>query len=180
MRCDANISLAGGARVEVKNISSFKEVEKALNYEILRQRTFSGNATQRDEALGREEEHNNRSSLEGGGAGLPVLPRAGPPADRPRTRLDSKCAQSDARGGGCKGNTICEGVRPLNAAREESWLQTSELSAFFERVREPPPRIPGDGGPHRRASSQAAPRSKAARCPPTSSWRSCGWLNRAQ
>ncbi len=45
MRCDANISLAGGARVEVKNISSFKEVEKALNYEILRQKTFSGNAT---------------------------------------------------------------------------------------------------------------------------------------
>ncbi len=45
MRCDANISLAGGARVEVKNISSFKEVEKALNYEILRQRTFSGNAS---------------------------------------------------------------------------------------------------------------------------------------
>ncbi len=45
MRCDANISLAGGARVEVKNISSFKEVEKALNYETLRQKTFSGNAT---------------------------------------------------------------------------------------------------------------------------------------
>ncbi len=45
MRCDANISLEGGARVEVKNISSFKEVEKALNYEILRQKTFSGNAT---------------------------------------------------------------------------------------------------------------------------------------
>jgi aspartyl-tRNA(Asn)/glutamyl-tRNA(Gln) amidotransferase subunit B len=45
MRCDANISLSGGARVEVKNISSFKEVEKALNYEILRQKTFSGNAT---------------------------------------------------------------------------------------------------------------------------------------
>ena len=45
MRCDANISLAGGARVEVKNISSFKEVEKALNYEILRQRTFSGAAS---------------------------------------------------------------------------------------------------------------------------------------
>jgi aspartyl-tRNA(Asn)/glutamyl-tRNA(Gln) amidotransferase subunit B len=44
MRCDANVSLAGGARVEIKNISSFKEVEKALNYEILRQRTFSGNS----------------------------------------------------------------------------------------------------------------------------------------
>ncbi|MGA2665309.1 MAG: Asp-tRNA(Asn)/Glu-tRNA(Gln) amidotransferase subunit GatB [Nitrososphaerales archaeon] len=42
MRCDANVSVGGGARVEVKNISSFKEVEKALSYEILRQGTFSG------------------------------------------------------------------------------------------------------------------------------------------
>lgn len=37
MRCDANISLRGGGRVEVKNISSFKEVERALNFEIGRQ-----------------------------------------------------------------------------------------------------------------------------------------------
>lgn len=40
MRCDANISVAGGARIEVKNISSFKEVEKALQFELLRQRNF--------------------------------------------------------------------------------------------------------------------------------------------
>jgi aspartyl-tRNA(Asn)/glutamyl-tRNA(Gln) amidotransferase subunit B len=45
MRCDANVSIAGGARVEIKNISSFREVEKALNYEILRQGTFSAGAT---------------------------------------------------------------------------------------------------------------------------------------
>jgi len=38
MRCDANISLAGGTRVEVKNISSFKEVERALTFEIIRQK----------------------------------------------------------------------------------------------------------------------------------------------
>jgi len=38
MRCDANISLAGGTRVEVKNISSFKEVERALGFEITRQK----------------------------------------------------------------------------------------------------------------------------------------------
>jgi aspartyl-tRNA(Asn)/glutamyl-tRNA(Gln) amidotransferase subunit B len=38
MRCDANISLAGGTRVEVKNISSFKEVERALGFEIIRQK----------------------------------------------------------------------------------------------------------------------------------------------
>lgn len=40
MRCDANISLAGGQRVEIKNISSFKEVERALNFEIARQKSL--------------------------------------------------------------------------------------------------------------------------------------------
>ncbi|WP_342766480.1 Asp-tRNA(Asn)/Glu-tRNA(Gln) amidotransferase subunit GatB [Candidatus Hecatella orcuttiae] len=38
MRCDANISIEGGGRVEVKNISSFKDVERALTFEIVRQR----------------------------------------------------------------------------------------------------------------------------------------------
>jgi len=38
MRCDANISLRGGPRVEVKNISSFKEVERALAFEVIRQK----------------------------------------------------------------------------------------------------------------------------------------------
>jgi aspartyl-tRNA(Asn)/glutamyl-tRNA(Gln) amidotransferase subunit B len=41
VRCDANISIRGGKRVEIKNVSSFKEVEKALNYEIARQKTMS-------------------------------------------------------------------------------------------------------------------------------------------
>ncbi|MEM2341251.1 MAG: Asp-tRNA(Asn)/Glu-tRNA(Gln) amidotransferase subunit GatB [Candidatus Bathyarchaeia archaeon] len=40
MRCDANISLAGGTRVEIKNITSFKEVERALNFEIVRQKSL--------------------------------------------------------------------------------------------------------------------------------------------
>jgi len=37
MRVDANISIDGGERVEIKNISGFKQVEKALTYEIIRQ-----------------------------------------------------------------------------------------------------------------------------------------------
>ena len=37
IRCDANISLKGGSRVEVKNITGFSAVEKALMYEITRQ-----------------------------------------------------------------------------------------------------------------------------------------------
>lgn len=40
MRCDANISLRGGNRVEIKNISGFKEVQRALNFEVNRQKTL--------------------------------------------------------------------------------------------------------------------------------------------
>lgn len=40
MRADANVSITGGRRVEIKNISSFKEVERALNFEITRQKTL--------------------------------------------------------------------------------------------------------------------------------------------
>ncbi|MFQ6011330.1 MAG: Asp-tRNA(Asn)/Glu-tRNA(Gln) amidotransferase subunit GatB [Nitrososphaerales archaeon] len=38
IRCDANVSLSGGHRIEVKNITSFKDVERALSFEITRQK----------------------------------------------------------------------------------------------------------------------------------------------
>lgn len=38
MRIDANVSIEGGNRVEIKNINSFKGVFTALNYEIVRQK----------------------------------------------------------------------------------------------------------------------------------------------
>lgn len=53
MRCDANISLRGGKRVEIKNISSFKEVERALNFEITRQKSL----IERGIAVGQETRH---------------------------------------------------------------------------------------------------------------------------
>lgn len=37
LRVDANVSVDGGNRVEVKNITGFRNVEKALNYEVVRQ-----------------------------------------------------------------------------------------------------------------------------------------------
>jgi len=40
MRVDSNLSLVGGERAEVKNISSHKGVEKALAYEITRQKNI--------------------------------------------------------------------------------------------------------------------------------------------
>jgi aspartyl-tRNA(Asn)/glutamyl-tRNA(Gln) amidotransferase subunit B len=53
MRIDANISLKGGGRVEIKNISSFKGVEKALTYEITRQK----NLKRRGKEVRRETRH---------------------------------------------------------------------------------------------------------------------------
>ena len=41
VRCDVNVSLEGGKRVEIKNVGSFRDVEKALGYEITRQKTMS-------------------------------------------------------------------------------------------------------------------------------------------
>jgi len=40
LRVDANVSLRGGARVEIKNISSYKGVERALLFEISRQQNM--------------------------------------------------------------------------------------------------------------------------------------------
>ncbi|ABU81197.1 Asp-tRNA(Asn)/Glu-tRNA(Gln) amidotransferase subunit GatB [Ignicoccus hospitalis] len=40
MRVDANVSVEGGERVEIKNIGSIKDVEKALKFEITRQSTL--------------------------------------------------------------------------------------------------------------------------------------------
>ncbi len=52
-RIDANISIKGHARSEVKNINSFKEVESALRYEITRQK----NAIKRGKVLAQETRH---------------------------------------------------------------------------------------------------------------------------
>ncbi|HEX7033952.1 MAG TPA: Asp-tRNA(Asn)/Glu-tRNA(Gln) amidotransferase subunit GatB [Nitrososphaera sp.] len=41
VRCDANVSVGGGNKVEIKNVSSFADVEKAVRYEITRQKTMT-------------------------------------------------------------------------------------------------------------------------------------------
>jgi aspartyl-tRNA(Asn)/glutamyl-tRNA(Gln) amidotransferase subunit B len=53
VRVDANISLKGNVRSEVKNINSFKEVERALRHEIIRQK----NALKRGKVLIQETRH---------------------------------------------------------------------------------------------------------------------------
>ncbi|MCC7555555.1 MAG: Asp-tRNA(Asn)/Glu-tRNA(Gln) amidotransferase subunit GatB [Methanoculleus marisnigri] len=53
LRVDANISLEGSERVEVKNISSYKGVEKALTFEVTRQK----NLLRRGQKVTRETRH---------------------------------------------------------------------------------------------------------------------------
>ncbi|MDO9035168.1 MAG: Asp-tRNA(Asn)/Glu-tRNA(Gln) amidotransferase subunit GatB, partial [Methanoregula sp.] len=53
LRVDANISIRGNERVEVKNITSYKGVEKALNYEVTRQK----NQIRRGQRIERETRH---------------------------------------------------------------------------------------------------------------------------
>ena len=53
LRVDANISIRGSERVEVKNITSYKGVEKALTFEIARQK----NLIRRGQKVNRETRH---------------------------------------------------------------------------------------------------------------------------
>jgi aspartyl-tRNA(Asn)/glutamyl-tRNA(Gln) amidotransferase subunit B len=53
LRVDANISIRGSERVEVKNITSYKGVEKALTFEIARQK----NLLRRGQTVERETRH---------------------------------------------------------------------------------------------------------------------------
>ena len=50
MRVDVNISIEGGERVEIKNMSGFVKIEKALNFEVIRQKSIlrNGGEVQRE------------------------------------------------------------------------------------------------------------------------------------
>ena len=60
IKTDANISIDGGERVEVKNITGTKDIEKALSYEISRQKQLK--------KRGREVSQQTRSFNQGTGA----------------------------------------------------------------------------------------------------------------
>ena len=84
-RCDANVSLRPvgsseyGAKVEVKNMNSFRAVYNALKYEVERQtRELESGARIAQETRGwiDGEGAHGQPALEGRSARLPLLPRA--------------------------------------------------------------------------------------------------------
>ena len=53
MRADANVSIKGGKKVEIKNIGSFHDLEKAVHFEIIRQESLHS----RDIPISQETRH---------------------------------------------------------------------------------------------------------------------------
>ena len=49
MRADANVSIKGGKKVEIKNIGSFHDLEKAVQYEIIRQESLHSRGIEIDQ-----------------------------------------------------------------------------------------------------------------------------------
>ncbi len=96
LRCDANVSVrpAGtapfGTKAEVKNVNSFKYLQKALEYEIERQIDLVSQRRSRragDAPLGQRHGGDDVDAQQGRGARLPLLPRAGSAAARRGRRV---------------------------------------------------------------------------------------------
>ena len=94
LRCDANVSVrplgqqAFGTKVEVKNVNSFRFLQKAIEYEIARQSAVvadGGAIVQETRLFDPDYRPDLLHAEQGGGARLPVLPGAGPAAARPVT-----------------------------------------------------------------------------------------------
>ena len=91
LRCDANVSLrpagsdALGTKTELKNMNSFRFLERGIAAEIERQRAIieaGGEVEQETLHFDPRERRDHLAALQGGGARLPLLPRARPRADR--------------------------------------------------------------------------------------------------
>ena len=138
LRCDANISLrpAGsdelGVKTELKNMNSFRFIERGIRAEIERQRAIieSGETVVQetlhfDPASGRD----HVAALEGGGARLPLLPRAGPAAGGDRRGDARRGARGDVRAAGAAGRAL-----PARARAERRQRPAAGVSQRARRL----------------------------------------------
>ncbi len=120
LRCDANVSVRRrgaekfGTKAEVKNLNSFRYLQRALEYEIERQigvlesggKDHAGNAP-----LERGRGAHRAHALEGIRARLPLFSRAGPAARARQRRVARRNRARDARTAGRETQALRAGVR---------------------------------------------------------------------
>ena len=166
LRCDANISLrpAGteelGIKTELKNMNSFRFIERGIRAEIARQAKIiegGGRGRAGDAALRPGLRRDHLAALQGGGARLPLLPRARPRAGRDRR---GRCSRprgptmtelpADAR------RALRARARPQRRAAR-GCSRSAASSATSSRRRSPPART-------RRPSRSSSPTGSAASC----------------
>ena len=119
-RCDANVSVRKrgaekfGTRAEIKNLNSFRFVEKAINYEVERQIDLleSGGKVEQETRL--YDPGQGRDALDaqqGRSERLPLLPRSGPAAGGARRGVHRGRAQDAAGAAGPEGRALRVAVR---------------------------------------------------------------------
>ena len=143
-----------GTRVELKNINSFRFVEKAIAGEIARQKeVLEARRPHRpgDARLGREDGHDVLAPQQGDGAGLPLLPEP----DLPPLVLDDVFVATRARGArpSCRARSA-SASSPSSASRRTPRRCSRSIRASPRSSRRPRRSI-GDAGARSRTSSRA-------------------------
>ena len=151
-RCDANVSVrpAGsdtlGTRCEIKNLNSFRFLERAIEFEVRRQiELIEDGGTRRagDAALRSRPRRDAPDAQQGGRARLPLLPRSGPAA---------------ARGLASSGSTQVKAALPeLPQAKRERFVAAYAITPYDAAVLTGEPRARGllRGGRRGRARARS-------------------------
>ena len=147
LRCDANISVrpAGSSelrtRCELKNMNSFNFIGRGIEAEIARQIAVyesGGEVDAGDLRLRRRLGHADRAPLEGGGRGLPLLPRARPGALRARAGADRAAEEPSyrsCRARGSRGSSRCSATSRRSSWSRAAGTRSSRRSSKRERSR---------------------------------------------
>ena len=164
LRCDANVSVrpAGstelGTKTELKNMNSFRFLERGVRAEIERQTELleAGEpVVAGDAALRPRVRPADLAALQGGGARLPLLPRARPGAAAGH-RGDARGARApvpELPGGAC--GAVRARARPAPPTGRASWRSARELADYFEGALRRRRRRPGRPGRARPTGSRS-------------------------
>ena len=158
-RCDANVSVRRpgeplGTRCEIKNLNSFRFLEKAIEFEVRRQVELiedGGKVVQETRLFDPDRERDALDALEGGRAGLPLLPRSRPAAARDHARMDRRGAARDARAAARRCAPRYRDATGLSPYAASLLTESREKARFFDDVR----RIVGIGAARQQLGARA-------------------------